>query len=108
MTQRHHVKWWEPAPWILALAFYFLFPRYLGFGTELLITVLFAISLDLALGYAGWEHGQLEQEIKDNAWLTLPFDSALVFDLPPEDRWQAAWGRLGIDVAAVSHTAGHA
>ena len=62
----------------------------------------------IALGYAGWEHGQLEQEIKDNAWLTLPFDSALVFDLPPEDRWQAAWGRLGIDVAAVSHTAGHA
>ena len=53
LTQRHHVKWWEPAPWILALAFYFLFPRYLGFGTELLITVLFAISLDLALGYAG-------------------------------------------------------
>src|SRR5262249_28526395 len=37
----------------LGLAFYFLFPRYLGFGTEVLITILFAISLDLALGYAG-------------------------------------------------------
>ena len=33
--------------------FYFAFPDYLGFGTELLITVLFALSLDLALGYAG-------------------------------------------------------
>jgi branched-chain amino acid transport system permease protein len=53
LTTRHRVRWWEPLPWILALAFYFAFPRHLGFGTELLITILFAISLDLALGYAG-------------------------------------------------------
>ena len=53
LTTRHRLRWWEPLPWILALAFYFAFPRHLGFGTELLITVLFAISLDLALGYAG-------------------------------------------------------
>lgn len=53
LIQRHHVKWWEALPWLLALAFYFAFPRYLGFGTELLVTILFAISLDLALGYAG-------------------------------------------------------
>jgi branched-chain amino acid transport system permease protein len=53
MTQRHKLRWWEPLPWLLALAFYFAFPRHLGFGTELLITVLFAISLDVALGYAG-------------------------------------------------------
>ena len=52
-ARRHRFRWWEPLPWLLALAFYFAFPRYLGFGTELLITVLFAISLDLALGYAG-------------------------------------------------------
>ena len=38
---------------MLALAFYFAFPRYLGFGTELLVTILFALSLDLVLGYAG-------------------------------------------------------
>ena len=44
---------WEPLPWILALAFYFAFPNHLGFGTELLVTILFALSLDLALGYAG-------------------------------------------------------
>jgi branched-chain amino acid transport system permease protein len=50
---RHRLRWWEPLPWLIALAFYFAFPRHLGFGTELLITILFAISLDLALGYAG-------------------------------------------------------
>ena len=44
---------WEPLPWLLALAFYFAFPNHLGFGTDLLITILFALSLDLALGYAG-------------------------------------------------------
>jgi branched-chain amino acid transport system permease protein len=53
LAERHRFRWWEALPWLLALAFYFVFPRYLGFGTELLITVLFAISLDLALGYAG-------------------------------------------------------
>jgi branched-chain amino acid transport system permease protein len=53
LARRHRFQWWETLPWLLGLAFYFAFPRYLGFGTELLITVLFAISLDLALGYAG-------------------------------------------------------
>src|SRR5678816_1638353 len=53
LAVRHRFQWWETLPWLLGLAFYFAFPRYLGFGTELLITILFAISLDLALGYAG-------------------------------------------------------
>ena len=53
LGSRHRIRWWEPLPWLLALAFYFAFPRHLGFGTELLVTILFAISLDLALGYAG-------------------------------------------------------
>ena len=53
LAVRHRFRLWEALPWLLALAFYFAFPRYLGFGTEILITVLFAISLDLALGYAG-------------------------------------------------------
>jgi branched-chain amino acid transport system permease protein len=53
LARRHRFQWWEVLPWLLGLGFYFAFPRYLGFGTELLITVLFAISLDLALGYAG-------------------------------------------------------
>jgi branched-chain amino acid transport system permease protein len=50
---RHHLRWWEPIPWLLAVAYFFLYPAYLGFGTELLIAILFALSLDMALGYAG-------------------------------------------------------
>jgi branched-chain amino acid transport system permease protein len=53
LAGRHRVRPWEPIPWVLALAFYFVFPKYLGFGTELLVTILFALSLDLVLGYAG-------------------------------------------------------
>jgi branched-chain amino acid transport system permease protein len=53
LVGRHRLRLWEPLPWLLALAFYFAFPTYLGFGTDLLVTILFAISLDLALGYAG-------------------------------------------------------
>jgi branched-chain amino acid transport system permease protein len=53
LAERHRLRLWEPLPWLLALAFYFAFPTYLGFGTDLLVTILFAISLDLALGYAG-------------------------------------------------------
>lgn len=50
---RHRLRWWEALPWLAAGAFYFLFRDYLGFGTSLMITILFALSLDLALGYAG-------------------------------------------------------
>jgi branched-chain amino acid transport system permease protein len=53
LARRHRVRAWEALPWVLALAFYFAFPKYLGFGTELLVTILFAVSLDLVLGYAG-------------------------------------------------------
>ena len=53
LAGRHHVRLWEPLPWVVALAFYFAYPQYLGFGTDLLVWILFAISLDLALGYAG-------------------------------------------------------
>ena len=53
LARRHRLRAWEPIPWVLALAFFFAFPKHLGFGTELLITILFALSLDLVLGYAG-------------------------------------------------------
>ena len=53
LIRRHHLRWWEALPWLAAGAFYFAFPDYLGFGTALMITILFALSLDLALGYAG-------------------------------------------------------
>jgi branched-chain amino acid transport system permease protein len=53
LMRRHRLRWWELLPWILAIGFYFAFPDYLAFGAELLISILFALSLDLALGYAG-------------------------------------------------------
>ncbi len=62
----------------------------------------------IALGYAQWDAGQLEQELKDNAWLTLPVSEAVLFTLPYEDRWSAAWRTLGVDVTAVAPNAGHA
>jgi putative transcriptional regulator len=62
----------------------------------------------VALGYANWDAGQLEQEMLDNAWLSLPIDDRIVFELPFEDRWQAAWQLLGVDSSRVSLTAGHA
>jgi putative transcriptional regulator len=62
----------------------------------------------IALGYAQWDAGQLERELKENAWLTLPVSEAVLFDLPYEDRWNAAWRSLGVDVASVAPQAGHA
>ena len=53
LITRHRLRWWETLPWIIGLGFYFAFPDYLGFGAELLAMILFALSLDLALGYAG-------------------------------------------------------
>jgi len=53
LAERHRLRWWEPLPWIAAIAPLFLFPNYLAFGTQVLVTILFALSLDLVLGYAG-------------------------------------------------------
>jgi putative transcriptional regulator len=62
----------------------------------------------IALGYAGWESGQLEREMRENAWLSMPIDSRVVFEVPFEDRWLAAWRLMGIDVDRLSLVAGHA
>lgn len=62
----------------------------------------------VTLGYAGWTAGQLEQEIADNAWLTVSADLSIVFELPPEERLAAAMQKLGIDFTNLSETAGHA
>jgi branched-chain amino acid transport system permease protein len=53
LARRHRLQWWEALPWIASIACFFLFPTYLAFGTQVLITILFALSLDLVLGYAG-------------------------------------------------------
>ena len=62
----------------------------------------------IALGYAGWEAGQLEAELADNAWLTCPADPAVLFDVPHEQRLAAAAERLGINLALLTAQAGHA
>lgn len=62
----------------------------------------------IALGYAGWAAGQLEQELADNSWLTLPGDADIIFDTPAEQRLAAAAAALGIDMNLISAQAGHA
>jgi len=53
LARRHRLQWWEALPWAAGIAAFFLFPNYLAFGTQVLVTILFALSLDLVLGYAG-------------------------------------------------------
>ena len=61
------------------------------------------------LGYAGWIAGQLEQELRDNAWLTVaPRDHDIFFETPLEQRWDAAARLLGIDISRMTGAAGHA
>lgn len=64
--------------------------------------------LIVTLGYSGWGAGQLEHEIAENAWLTVPADAAILFDQPHENRLPAALERLGIDFARLAEKAGHA
>ncbi len=60
------------------------------------------------LGYSGWGAGQLERELKDNSWLTVPADADILFHTPLEQRWHAAAMRLGIDMNLMPIHAGHA
>lgn len=62
----------------------------------------------VALGYAGWGGGQLEDEMLANAWLSVSADSDIVFDLPVPIRFDEALGRLGIKVDMLHTEAGHA
>lgn len=62
----------------------------------------------IALGYAGWGPGQLEQELAENAWLSCPADEQIIFDTPQPRRWQEAARRMGVDLALLSHETGHA
>jgi len=62
----------------------------------------------VALGYAGWDAGQLEEEMARNAWLTVPADASVLFSTPIEDRWHAAGRLLGVNLLHLSSDAGHA
>ena len=62
----------------------------------------------VALGYAGWEPGQLETEMLANSWLSVPATTDIVFDTPFADRWTKAAETIGIDISKISTDAGHA
>ncbi|MEJ2127558.1 MAG: YqgE/AlgH family protein [Woeseiaceae bacterium] len=62
----------------------------------------------VALGYAGWEPGQLEHEMLANSWLNVPATPNIVFDMPFNQRWMSAAKTLGIDISRMTPDAGHA
>jgi putative transcriptional regulator len=79
------------------------------------LDILEAIAVDegphkslVALGYAGWGAGQLESELAQNAWLSGPAESDIIFNRPSEERWQAAADLLGVDMNLLSGDTGHA
>ncbi len=65
-------------------------------------------SFVIALGCAGWGPGQLEAEIRQNAWLTSDIEEQILFEIPADERWEAAMKKLGIDPALLVGSAGHA
>ena len=62
----------------------------------------------LALGYAGWGPGQLDQEIQQNSWLSVPADETLLFDKQHDTKWRRAFAKLRVDPLLLSGVAGHA
>lgn len=79
------------------------------------IDILNAIARDagpsqslIALGYAGWDAGQLEAELAESTWLTLPADESILFDVPAAQRVDAALAKLGISFAQLGSDSGHA
>lgn len=62
----------------------------------------------VALGYAGWGPGQLEQELSDNVWLSCPANLDIMFGTPAEERLQAAAATLGVNLDLLTSQSGHA
>ena len=77
--------------------------------------ILFAIAAGkgpqqflVALGYAGWGDGQLEWEMRQNAWLSVPADKDILFESALQNRWEKAVGKLGININDLHGVGGHA
>lgn len=84
---------------------------YLTTSTDILETIGTEVGPDhqlVTLGYAGWDAGQLEQELADNSWLTVSANDELLFNTPAEKQWEAAAKLLGIDINLMSSSTGHA
>lgn len=86
-----------------------------SFGLTATLDVLKAIASGngpkkslLALGYSGWGPGQLDGEIQQNGWLHCDADDLLIFDRSPEERYELALAKIGVDPALLSRSAGHA
>lgn len=62
----------------------------------------------IAIGYSSWAPGQLEQEMQENIWLSMPADEGVIFDIPADQRWHVAFDLLGINLSQLSSNAGHA
>ena len=62
----------------------------------------------VSIGYSNWGAGQLEAELADNSWLTVPADQHILFELPYESRYAAAFAKLGVSPATLMKGAGHA
>lgn len=62
----------------------------------------------VALGYAGWDEGQLEQEMLANSWLTVPAEQQILFHTPIDERWARSVELTGVDPSRLSSFAGHA
>jgi len=85
------------------------------FGVTATLNVLQAIAehkgpaqIVFALGYAGWQAGQLEQELSDNAWLVMPATADLIFNVPADEKWETAMAQLGITPAQMPLSGGRA
>ena len=66
------------------------------------------LEMIITLGYSGWGPGQLEHELAQNAWLTVPASKHILFGLPHEEKLAAAMDMLGVDPTNLSDAAGHA
>ena len=84
---------------------------YLSRDTRLLVDISNESGPDnylFMLGYAGWGPGQLEHELLDNSWLTVPGDFDILFNTPDEFKWKLAAYSFGIDIAMFGDTIGNA
>ena len=61
----------------------------------------------IALGYCGWGEGQVEQEMIENSWLSVPSQTDILFNVPSARRWEAAANQIGIDINLLPSQAGH-
>jgi len=62
----------------------------------------------VTLGYSGWGAGQIESELKDNAWLTADANEQILYETPIEQRWDAAAALVGVTIASLTSYSGHA